>query len=92
MPVSPELLALLRCPETMQALSMASPECLARVAREGRAARSGKVAPMEGGLLREDGRLLFPIRDGLPVLLMDEAISLDDHCAPVNQELGAADP
>jgi uncharacterized protein YbaR (Trm112 family) len=30
-------------------------------------------------LLREDGKILYPIRDNIPVLLADEAISLEPH-------------
>jgi len=29
---------------------------------------------LEEGLLREDGTLIYPIRDGIPVLLIDEGI------------------
>jgi uncharacterized protein YbaR (Trm112 family) len=32
---------------------------------------------IRGGLLREDGALLYPIIDDIPVLLHDDAISLD---------------
>ena len=31
----------------------------------------------QGGLIREDGTLLYPITDGIPVLLIDGAIPLD---------------
>ncbi len=33
--------------------------------------------PIDGGLVREDGRILYPIRDDIPVMLIDEAIELD---------------
>jgi uncharacterized protein YbaR (Trm112 family) len=73
--ISDELLPLLRCPQTMQALSVASPEQLAQI----EAARvAGKLAcqPVDAGLVRADGALLFPIRDGIPILLLDEALPL----------------
>jgi len=80
--ISDELLTLLRCPQTMQALSPASAELLARL-DDARVAgtlqdRAGKPvrAPIVAGLVRADGVLLFPIRDGIPVLLLDEALPL----------------
>ncbi len=64
--MSPELLALLRCPLTMQTLRVAPPELLARL-----------PVPLDAGLVREDGAVVYPIRDGIPVLLPDEAIAVD---------------
>jgi uncharacterized protein YbaR (Trm112 family) len=32
---------------------------------------------VDGGLVREDGRILYPIRQRIPVLLVDEGIALD---------------
>lgn len=31
---------------------------------------------ISAGLVREDGALLYPIRNGIPVLLLDEALPL----------------
>lgn len=41
--------------------------------------RAGRLVeePLEGGLVRRDQTLLYPIIDNIPVLLIDEAISLD---------------
>lgn len=64
MALDPELLSLLRCPETRQPLAPAPAELLARHG-------------LEAGLVREDGKLLFPIRGGIPILLLDEAIQVD---------------
>ncbi|HSI11428.1 MAG TPA: hypothetical protein VK961_05265 [Chthoniobacter sp.] len=80
--ITPELLALLRCPQTRQVLSMASAAQLAQVeARRaagdlrdhaGRAVRDSVSA----GLVRADGALLYPISNGIPVLLLDAALPL----------------
>lgn len=32
--------------------------------------------PLTSGLVREDGEILYPIRDDIPVLLIDEGIRL----------------
>ena len=58
---SDDLIALLRCPTSGQTLSIAPPETLARVS-------------LAAGLVREDGRVVYPIVDGIPLLLVDEAI------------------
>jgi uncharacterized protein YbaR (Trm112 family) len=62
--ISDELLALLVCPETHQALRLASPEDLARLR-------------LDAALVRNDGLVAYPIRDGIPVLIAEEAIALD---------------
>lgn len=64
-----DLLEILRCPATRQPLAMAPAEVLARV-------NAGRSEPILAGLVRADGKMLYPIRDRIPVLLVDEAISL----------------
>lgn len=81
--VDPELLEILVCPETKEPVRPADGELVARVneAIEGGSLvnRGGGPVndPIDGGLVREDGKLLYPIRDDIPVMLIDEAIELD---------------
>lgn len=63
------LLAILCCPETRQPLKPAGAELIAELNKR-------LPAPIEGGLVREDGKRLYPIRNQIPILLIDEAITL----------------
>ncbi len=42
--------------------------------------RGGQVVEreLEQGLVREDGRVLYPVWDDIPVMLLDEAVQLAD--------------
>ncbi len=81
--IEKELLDLLVCPENHTALSPAGEELMARLngaIEEGRIKnRLGQAVegPLSGGLVREDMTLLYPIVEEIPVLLVDEAIPLD---------------
>lgn len=80
--VEKELLAILACPETHQALREAPREMLAdlnaRIARGELKNQGGTVllAPLAEGLVRADGRVLYPVLDGIPMLLVEEAVAL----------------
>jgi uncharacterized protein YbaR (Trm112 family) len=82
MPVSSELLEILVCPETKQPIAMAGADVIARLNAEidaGRLRNRGGEAVknrISEGLVREDGRILYPIDDGIPVMLIDESIEL----------------
>ena len=81
--IDKELLSILACPETHQPLAEADAELLGAV--NGRVAAGGiknvggeaVTDALEAGLVREDGKIVYPIRDGIPVLLIDEGISTE---------------
>ena len=80
--VAPDLVEILVCPETKQPVSLASAELLARVNERVRAGtlrnRGGQAVtqPLQEGLVREDGRVLYPVDDGIPIMLIEESIEL----------------
>lgn len=73
---------MLACPETHQTLEEASASVLAalnaRISRGGVTTRAGRAldAPVQAGLVRKDGKVLYPIQDRIPILLVDESIPL----------------
>jgi len=81
--VNPELLEILVCPETKQTLTLADADILSRVnqaVRDGGLVNQGGDRVKDGieeGLVREDGKVLYPVKDDIPVMLLDEAIRLD---------------
>ncbi|MCY3987722.1 MAG: hypothetical protein OXF94_03880 [Gammaproteobacteria bacterium] len=80
-------LSLLRCPRTGGELRLAGAGELAGYndgVGEGRlsnAAGQKLTQAMEGALVSECGRWLYPVHEGIPVLLVEEAVALADTCA-----------
>ncbi len=81
--IGEDLLEILRCPQDKSRLRLADTKLLDRL---NQAITAGRVMstsgtkvdePLAGGLVREDNRVLYPIVDDLPVLLIDESIPLD---------------
>jgi uncharacterized protein YbaR (Trm112 family) len=76
------LLDILVCPETKQTLRVADAELVGRV----NAAIGAGTVKNRGGeavtqalaeaLVREDGSFLYPVRDDIPIMLIDESIPL----------------
>ena len=77
------LLSILCCPVTHKGLSTARRELLARVnkAIEGGALQTRDGRPvsetLKEALVTDDGKLLYPVNDGIPVLLEGESVILD---------------
>ena len=78
-----KLLNILCCPVTHKGLSVARKEVLDNV---NKAIAEGKLSNREGtvledglaeALVTDDGKLLYPVADGIPVLLEGESVSLD---------------
>ncbi len=81
--INPELLEILVCPEDKTSLHEADGDLITRV---NAAIASGTLKNIagdviaeriEGGLIREDGQRLYIIRDDIPVMLIDEAVPLN---------------
>lgn len=83
MSLDKELLAILCCPETKQPVSIADPLLIQRInnaVASGLLKNKGKKpvsTQLEGGLVREDQQVLYPIRENIPVMLIEEGIPLD---------------
>lgn len=80
--IDKDLLQILACPESHQPLAEAETPLLTkindRIAAGQTKNRAGAAVTekLEGGLVRQDGKLVYPIREGIPVLLIDEGIPI----------------
>ena len=83
MTISERLLEILVCPENKTSLRSADENTVERLnaaIAEGRIRnRAGAKVnePVDSGLVREDGRYLYPVREDIPVMLVDEAIPME---------------
>ena len=78
-----KLLTILRCPVTHKGLSLLKKDKLAQV---NEAIAAGKVETLEGvkveaplteALVTDDGKRLYPVNDGIPVLLEGESMRME---------------
>ena len=79
-----ELLKILVCPETKQPLRAAEPALIEKINAsidKGSLKNRGNrqiTEKISGGLTRQDGKFLYPVREEIPIMLIDEAISLEE--------------
>jgi uncharacterized protein YbaR (Trm112 family) len=77
-----ELLKILCCPETQQSLSLAASALLeklnAQIAAGRLTNRGGDTVldHIDAGLVRADGKYLYPVRGNISIMLMEEAIPM----------------
>ncbi len=77
------LLAILCCPDTKQDVSLAEEALIAKlneaVSRGQLKNRGNKLVTelLDGGLIRADRNILYPIREDIPVMLIEEGIPLE---------------
>ena len=80
MPIDPSLVAILCCPETRQPVSLLDAASLARLNQNIAAGalqnKGGTVVndPLDGGFIRSDRSVVYPIRDSIPIMLIEEGI------------------
>ena len=77
-----DLLKILCCPENHEPLAVADAPLIDRLNQQiaagplrNRAGQPG-TEKLDGGLIRADRRFLYPVRQDIPVLLIDEAIPI----------------
>jgi len=81
--VDKDLLAILCCPETKQAVTLADDQLIQKVngAIERGTLKNKAQKPvtekLDGGLIRSDNKILYPVREDIPVMLIDEGIPLE---------------
>jgi uncharacterized protein len=81
--IDKDLLAILCCPETKQDVSLASADVIARVneriAKGEVKNKGGQVVTerIDAGLLRADKKILYPIREDIPVMLIEEGLLME---------------
>jgi uncharacterized protein YbaR (Trm112 family) len=81
--VDQELLAILCCPETKQDVALADDALVAKLnAKIEQGQLKNKAGQpvtekLDGGLVRADKKILYPIREDIPVMLIEEGVPLE---------------
>ncbi|MGD9200075.1 MAG: hypothetical protein PVI26_00805 [Chitinispirillia bacterium] len=82
--ISKELLDILCCPETKQDIQYIEGKVIEKINKkiEGGSlkSRNNEIVKetIDAGLLREDRKFLYPIKDDIPIMLIDEAIPFEE--------------
>lgn len=77
------MMSFLRCPVTHKGLAQANSDALRRINAaidDGElSCRDGRVLSehVSEGLITDDGKVLYPVDDGIPVLLESESIDME---------------
>ncbi len=83
--VDKDLLAILCCPETKLDVTLADETLITKMndaVRRGvlkNKAQKPVTELLDGGLIRSDRKILYPIREDIPVMLIEEGIPLDQN-------------
>jgi uncharacterized protein YbaR (Trm112 family) len=81
--IDKELLAILCCPETKLDVALADNALIARlndrIEKGELKNKAGQpvTEKLDGGLLRADKKILYPIREDIPVMLIEEGIPVE---------------
>lgn len=82
--IAPDLLAILCCPETKQEIRLLEPHLVEvlnhRIEKGELNTKGGQpvTEKIDGGLLRNDGTVVYPIRDQIPIMLIEEGILVEN--------------
>ncbi len=81
--IDKELLAILCCPETKQDVVLADAALIGRlnerISKGELKNKAGQAVTekLDGGLVRADKQILYPVREDIPVMLIEEGIPLE---------------
>ncbi len=79
-----ELLSILCCPETKQDLTLLEKDMITKINKAITARtlknRGGKTLTekIDSALLREDKKFFYPVREDIPIMLIDEAVNFSE--------------
>lgn len=83
MPIDEMLLKILVCPENKTPVKLAEPALVdsinKKITQGSVKNRAGEAVKekIEAGLLRADGKYLYPVREDIPIMLVEEAIEVE---------------